>query len=91
MAEFEEIKKRREMFDALRPEDYMKSRGEPRANKNFWMNIDDDERWLLDEVDRLRAELAKFVKCDRAGRCQAFWSGYHESLDGRDVYHKVGE
>ncbi len=86
---FEEIKMRREAFDALRPEDYFKSRGEPKANKDFWTNIDDDSAWLIDEVERLRAELAKFVECKSCTLDLQNIAGVR--ADDLIVWHKEGE
>ena len=62
MAEFEEIKKRRDRIDA-------------------------DERWLIAEVERLRAELARFVECNKDPG-----PAFHLRFNCRRChYHKEGE
>lgn len=75
----EAIKKRREHFDntmrehlaaiAACPEDRedcgycdVCEKAEQVANE-FWSNIEDDEAALIEEVERLHAELARFHEC----------------------------
>lgn len=87
MTTFDEIKKRKDNFDKYNHPDFYEgddSIGARTANE-FWANIEDDAAWLVDEVERLHAELARFAECAESYMEQStkFWWDCT-----RKIYHK---
>lgn len=83
MSRFEEIKARREAFENHQSDDYecdgdsccgnddnqenwCKGR---LADDPFWDHLEDDEAWLIAEVERLQRELGKFRECNKSNGC----------------------
>lgn len=62
------------------------------AATEFWNNIEDDEAALIEEVKRLRGELAKFHECEPDAHClaPARFTAIHPHGQPK-VYHKEGE
>ena len=74
------------------------------ANDLFWDNLEDDEAWLIEEVDRLQRVLCATERlaegsCDRIAELQTelakfkpcgmgFCSAHQVGLDYRKAYHK---